>query len=361
MNSHREGIVAYQDLKTSVIERLCQVGQELSSSTDQDELLAKIINCSKEVCNSERASMLLLDEEKKEIYFKQTAGELGEVIRKIRLPLNENSIAGWCIIHREPLIVLDVNKDPRHYKGVDKATSFETRSIMAVPVKWGERIFGCVEAVNKIGDIPFSGEDQEYLTILAQQAAVALNNVFVRNQLQNFFVHVVEILASALDAIEKPSGGHTFRIARLAAAIARRMWMSGKDMENLLYAAYFHDIGRLRPGVLGRHGTDFLHPQEGANLLQRIKILEKAAVIVKHHHEYYDGSGFPDGISGEAIPLAARIISMVEDYDNQLQEWDRSKSREDFNKLFLQLSLDRHDPLLLEVFGKVLEKNFIKF
>ncbi|MFH0801768.1 MAG: HD domain-containing phosphohydrolase [bacterium] len=352
-----EETVSDQDSKANVLERLCRVGQELSSSTDQDELLAKIINCSKEVCNSERASMLLLDEEKNEIYFKQTAGELGEVIRKIRLPLNENSIAGWCILHREPLIILDVNKDPRHYKGVDKATSFETRSILAVPVKWGEKVFGCVEAVNKIGDIPFSGEDQEYLTILAQQAAVALNNVFLRNQLQNFFVHVVEILVSALESIERSGRGHTFRIARLAAAVAREWGMSGKNMENLLYAAYFHDIGRLRPGILGRHDVDFLHPQEGANLLQRIKILEKAVAAVKHHHEYYDGSGFPDGISGDAIPLAARILSMVEDYDNQLQEWDRSKSREDFNKLFLQLSMDRHDPLLLEVFGIVLEKN----
>jgi putative nucleotidyltransferase with HDIG domain len=357
MSSLQEGSVADQVSKTRVLERLCQVGQELSSSTDQDELLAKIINCSKEVCNSERASMLLLDEEKNEIYFKQTAGELGEVIRKIRLPLNENSIAGWCILHREPLIVLDVSRDPRHYKGVDRATSFETRSILAVPVKWGEKVFGCVEAVNKIGDTPFSGEDQEYLTILAQQAAVALNNVFLRNQLQNFFVHVVEILVAALESIEKSSGGHTFRIARLAAAVARVMGMSGKDMENLLYAAYFHDIGRLRSGAGSRHDTDFMHPQAGAGLLQRIKILEKASAIVRYHHEYFDGSGFPDGVPGDAIPLQARILSMVEDYDTQVQKWDSSKSREDFNNLFLRLSQDRHDPLLMEAFGKVLGNN----
>lgn len=357
MNSHKEGTVANGVSKTSVLERLCQVGQELSSSTDQDELLAKIINCSKEVCNSERASMLLLDEENKEIYFKTTAGELGEVIRKIRLPLNENSIAGWCILHREPLIVLDVSRDPRHYKGVDRATSFETRSILAVPVKWGEKVFGCVEAVNKIGDTPFSGEDQEYLTILAQQAAVAINNVFLRNQLQNFFVHVVEILVAAMESLEKSVRGHTFRIARLATAVARELGMPGKDMENLLYAAYFHDIGRLRPGASGRHDTDYLHPQAGAGLLQRIKILEKASAIIKYHHEYYDGSGFPDGASGDAIPLQARILSMVEDYDTQVQKWDSSKSREDFNNLFLQLSQDRHDPLLLEVFGRVFEKS----
>jgi putative nucleotidyltransferase with HDIG domain len=301
--------------------------------------------------------MLLLDEEKNEIYFKQTAGELGEVIRKIRLPLNEKSIAGWCIIHREPLIILDVSKDPRHYKGVDKATSFETRSILAVPVQWGDKVFGCVEAVNKIGDNPFSGVDQEYLTIMAQQAAVALNNVFLRNQLQNFFVHAVEILASALEVVEKTGGGHTFRVARLAAAVARESGLSGRDMENLLYAAYFHDIGRLRPGVTGRHDTDLMHPQTGAGFLQQIRLLEKAVPGVRQHQEYYDGSGYPDGLSGEAISLAGRILSMVEDYDTQLQKWDRSKSREDFNELFLHLSMNRHDPVLMEIFEKVLSGN----
>ncbi|MCL5773393.1 MAG: GAF domain-containing protein [Firmicutes bacterium] len=341
--------------RMNIMSRLCHIGQELASLTDLDELLAKIIDCCKDICSSDKASILLLDESRNELYFKQTSGSMGEDIRRIRIPLNEKSIAGWSLIHRETVKIDDVSTDPRHYKGVDEATGYETKTLLAVPVMWGDRCFGVVEAVNKLKEPVFTDADADNLKILAQQAAVAINNVFLVEELQNFFVHTIEILINALEAIDPYSRGHVMRVARYATSIAREVGITGKEFENILYASYFHDIGLLRKDANILNKRDPLHPVIGASILEQIKILEKTAAIVKAHHEYYDGTGFPNGLKGEEIPLAARILSLVEDYDEESSSINAGRSKEKFNKDFFEKAFVRHDPELVKIFKKIVE------
>lgn len=341
--------------KMNIMSRLCHIGQELASSTDLDELLAKIIECSKDICNSDKASILLLDESRNELYFKQTSGAMGEDIRRIRIPLNEKSIAGWSLIHRETVKIDNASTDPRHYKGVDEATGYETKTLLAVPVMWGNRCFGVVEAVNKLGAPIFTDADVDNLKVLAQQAAVAINNVYLVEELQNFFVHTIEILINALETLDPYSRGHVMRVARYATSIAREAGITEKDFENILYASYFHDIGLLRKDANILNKRDPLHPVAGASILEQIKILEKSAPIVKAHHEYYDGTGFPNGLKGEEIPLGARILSLVEDYDEQASSIGSGISREEFNKDFFERTSIRHDPGLVKIFKKIVE------
>lgn len=324
----------------------------MASSTDLDELLKKVIRASTDVTDSEKASILLLDEEKSELYFRQALGEHGEILEKIRIDLNEQSVAGWCLLHREPVVIDDVSKDPRHFKGVDLMTSSVTRSLLAVPVMWGDRVFGVIEVLNRLnGD--YGNADVEYLTILAAQAAVALNNVFVVGQLQNFFVHTVELLIAALEMVDPSMRGHVVRVARTATALARALHLPAKDLEQVLYGAYFHDIGRLfyESARTGARGKD--EPVVGAQLLEKIKILEKVAPIVRYHRERYDGSGYPEGLKGAQIPLGARILGLAVDYD---EEFIRSANipQEVFKEMFFERAASTHDPQLLEIFRKVI-------
>lgn len=341
------------EVKISALSRLMGVGQQLAASTDLDELLRKIISASTEMTESEKSSILLWDEDTNELYFRQTLGEHGEILEKIRIPVNEKSVAGWCLLHRQPLIINDVSNDPRHYKGVDQVTSFVTRSILAVPIVWGERIFGVIEVLNRIeGD--YTKADEEYLTILAAQAAVALNNVFVVEQLQNFFVHTVELLIAALEMVEPSMRGHVVRVARMATALARELKLPGKELEQVLYGAYFHDIGRLfyesaRTGARGKE-----EPVVGAQLIEKIKMLEKAAPIVRYHRERYDGSGYPEGLKGEQIPLGARILGLAVEYDEACINAPRSLSQSLVKEMFLERAATTHDPHLLDVFRKLI-------
>lgn len=342
----------------NTLSRLCQIGQELSSSTDTDELLGKISRCSSEVCESETASIILLDEETNELYFKEVAGKLGEVIKRIRFPLNKHSIAGACIVDRSPLIINDVTKDPRHYKKVDEEAQFVTRSLLAVPIVWGDKIFGCVEAVNKMDGKAFDEKDQEYLTILAHQAAVALNNVYLMERLQNFFSYSVEILISALETLEPSAEGHITRVARMAVSLAREMGYSGKELKNIWYASYFHDVGKLaRESIyVSQQELEKMHPVTGAGLIENIKILEKAAPLIRYHHERFDGSGFPEGLKNGQIPEGAQILGIAELYDEESMQWKQEVPREEFDREFLEKIQDKFSPGIIENFKSVLER-----
>lgn len=336
--------------------RLCRMEQELSSSTDLDELLAKIIQCSKELTEAESASILLHEKERDELYFRQAMGELGQVIKTVRIPLSQPSIAGYTFKHRKAQIINDVAADPRHFKGVDQATAIPTRTLLAVPIVWGDRVYGVIEAVNKRGDGGFDEGDREALTVLAGHAAVAIHNVNLVEQLQNFFVHTLEIFVSALECVEPFSRGHVIRVTRMATGVARELGLPREEYETIWYGAYLHDIGKLLLGSAFVSRSDRQHPVVGASRLSRIKVLERVAPIVRHHHERWDGSGFPDALSGPQIPLGARIVALAEDYDEQYMDLSPEQPLEEFRERFFDSAVVRHDPELVPPFVKVLER-----
>lgn len=330
---------------------LCEVGQALAAATDLDELLHRIITACKDLCGADTASLILLDRKRRELYFKQVSGDMGEAIKRIRLPLDEHSIAGWVILHQEPLVIHDAARDPRHYKGVDKATLYETTSVLAVPIQWGGESYGCLEAINKL-EGRFDATDQEYLTILAQTTAVALKNVRVKADSRNFFAHTIEILIAALETLEPAAKGHITRMARLATAIARELNLPPDQIEQIWYGAYFHDIGKLRKEVQSLNRMDRLHAVLGARMIEPITMLAPIAPLVRAHHEYYDGTGGPDGLVGEQIPLGARILSLCEDYEETMMDaapGTEVQTREEF----FGYARARHDPALVAILMRV--------
>ncbi len=329
--------------------------QDLATSTDLDQVLARIVAYCKEITSSSEASILLYDEEKDELYFKKTEGEMGEVIKKIKVPLDQPSIAGWTLQHRKPQIINDVSKDPRHFKKVDEAIKFETKSLLAVPIVWGDKVFGVIEAINKLNGREFDEEDCELLSVLASHAAVVLNNVQLMEELQNFFAHTLEIMVAALEAIEPHSKGHIIRVTRMVTGVARRLNITGKEYNTLWYAAYFHDIGKLLLGTGDISRDEKRHPIVGATMMSKIKILEKTAPIVRHHHERFNGTGFPDRLKGQEIPLGARILALAEDYEEQWMHSPKGTNKEKFRQNFFASIGYAHDPEIVPIFKEVSE------
>ena len=161
--------------RVETLMKLSSITMDLSQTHDIDEILKKIIQASKEICDAVASSIMLVDKEKDEIFFKVSAGEKSEEVTKYKLPIDETSIAGWVIVNKTPLIVNDVSQDPRHCKHIDEKVGFSTRSLLAVPIMWGDEIFGVVEAINKNVN-GFTWKEKEYLTIIASQAAIAIKN-----------------------------------------------------------------------------------------------------------------------------------------------------------------------------------------
>jgi putative nucleotidyltransferase with HDIG domain len=138
----------------------------------------------------------------------------------------------------------------------------------------------------------------------------------------------METLSAAVDARDVHAAGHSQRVRSLALAIARRLDLSEPELDLLSHAALLHDIGKLaipdaillKPAKLDTEEWRLMrrHAGEGADIVDRLGFLADAVPAIRHHHERYDGSGYPDGLQGEEIPLGARIIHVADALDSML-------------------------------------------
>jgi putative nucleotidyltransferase with HDIG domain len=156
------------------------------------------------------------------------------------------------------------------------------------------------------------------LATLAGLAAVAVHNADLRDAQRNFFAHGTDLLVVALDAYLDLSSGHSRRVAHLANALARDLGFEEQRLSRLHFASLLHDVGMLRVDRvhMGIPTAYRKHPALGARMLERIRLWEDLAPMVLHHHEWWDGQGYPEGLSGEGIPLEARIIGIAEAFDS---------------------------------------------
>jgi putative nucleotidyltransferase with HDIG domain len=193
---------------------------------------------------------------------------------------------------------------------------------LAVPLPGEPAPIGVLVAVRPAPAAEFAPEEADALSTLAALAAVALHNGDLRDAQRNFFAHVTDIIVHALDAHLGFHQGHGTRVAQLANRLGRAYGFDDASMQRLHFAALLHDIGMLRldrSQQMSRKACE-KHTVIGARMLSPIRLWKDLAPIVHHHHEWWDGSGYPDGISGEAIPLSARILSVCDAYDAMTSE-----------------------------------------
>jgi len=157
------------------LEALIEAAGRVSSTLELDALLLTIIQLAQQMTRAEASSLLLLEPATGELVFHIALGEKGEEVRKFRLKVGEG-IAGWVVEHGEPLLVPNAQEDPRFRRDISEQIEFPTRSILCVPLKVGPKTIGAIEVINSIGRESFDEHDLRRLSMLAQQAALAVQN-----------------------------------------------------------------------------------------------------------------------------------------------------------------------------------------
>jgi GAF domain-containing protein len=158
----------------ATLERLLEISSLLNSTLKLDDLLGQIMSSATELTSAETSSLLLLDEEAGELTVEVATGAPGEAVERETVPAGEG-IAGWVVEHGEPTVVSDPKSDPRFYGDIDEKSGFETKSILAVPMKTRERTIGVIEVINK-REGSFDDRDVKLATALANHAAIAVDN-----------------------------------------------------------------------------------------------------------------------------------------------------------------------------------------
>jgi signal transduction histidine kinase len=171
--------------------RLIEISLSLNSTLEQDRILPSILETASEVLDCEAVSIMLYDETAGELRFvASTNADPGE-LAKIPVPL-DNSIAGTIFLHNTPQLINNVKRDDRHFDEVGKQIDFESRSLIGVPMRIRDRVIGVIEGINK-HDGTFQMEDLDILSVIASQAAVAINNARLMEDLQEAYDELTQI------------------------------------------------------------------------------------------------------------------------------------------------------------------------
>lgn len=188
------------------------------------------------------------------------------------------------------------------------------------------------------------------------------------HELEEAYVATIRVLAAAVEARDRYTLGHSTRVAQLAIGLAKEAGLSKEDVEMIEIACLFHEVGKIRiPDAIlhkrGRLEADEIremkrHPEYGAEILSKAPCLYKYIPAVRHHHEWYNGNGYPDRLSGEAIPLAAAIISLADAYDAMTSDrpYRRALSPEEALQCILQNSGRQFHPDLATLMVRVAER-----
>jgi len=192
-----------------------------------------------------------------------------------------------------------------------------------------------------------------------------------RKQVEQNFKETISALAEAVEAKDAYTRGHCDRVARVSMAIARRVGLETARCMELELAAILHDIGKIgvEEGVVGKLGPlnpnetrDMRHhPEIGARILSPLSSLKRVGIYVKHHHEHYDGTGYPDGIKGEKIPLPSRIILLADAFDAMTTDrpYREALTRKDAFQRINQGRGKQFDPRIVDVFFALAEEGYV--
>jgi len=236
-------------------ERIIEISQQLNSTLDHVPLLRQIIRAAMELTSSEAASILLIDPATGELRFEQSSNMDALTMENIIVPL-EGSIAGWVVIHGEARVIEDVMQEPSFFKDVDEQIEFRTRNILAVPLRVQNRVIGTLEALNKRGGEQFNTEDIKFLTTLAGQAAIAIENARLFRQ-SDFMAEMVHELRTPLAALKTS----TVLLKRPDLGAERRadiiITMEGETERLIRLTSDFLDLARLESGRTRLEKTGF--------------------------------------------------------------------------------------------------------
>jgi putative nucleotidyltransferase with HDIG domain len=187
-------------------------------------------------------------------------------------------------------------------------------------------------------------------------------------ELEEAYISTVRVVAAAIDARDSYTHGHSTRVSELAVALARELGISGQELEDIEIACLFHDVGKIKITDAILHKTGKLnaaewgemqkHPEYGAEILRKAPSLRRFIPAVRHHHEWYDGSGYPDGLSGERIPREAVIISLADAYDAMTSDrpYRQAMTKEKAMATIHEFTGRQFSPDLTPVFLRTLEK-----
>ena len=302
----------------------------IASGLDLNLLLSMLLDRIMALMHVDAATVLLLNPKTNLLEFAAGKGFHSNILQYTRLRLGEGC-AGRVALERELVTIPDLRKDRMEF---DRSPLFVQENFITywgVPLLAKGRVLGVLEMFHRSPLKP-DKDLQNFLVMVAGQAAIAIDSAVMFSELQKSNAELslaydatIEGLSRALDLRDKETKEHTFRVTDITIKLATRLGVKQSDLIHIRRGAILHDIGKVaipdqilfKPGPLARDEWEIMrrHPDIAVELLSPVNYLEPALEIPHWHHEKWDGSGYPDGLSKENIPFSARLFAFADVFD----------------------------------------------
>ena len=362
------------DRRLRQLTALSEISRVITSSVDLHLNLTMLLNQVIAQLGIDAADVLLLNPVLRTLDYAAGSGFRTRTVERAHQRMDEG-YAGRAILERHILYIPNLVEREDNPLLAKTLAGEDFVSYYAVPLLAKGQIKGVLEIFHRVPH----GHDAEwldFLNTLAEQAAIAIDNVTLFDNLQRSNIELIlaydatiEGWSRALDLRDKETEGHTQRVTDITVRLARTFDLSEAELVQVRWGALLHDIGKmgvpdeilLKPGPLtdGEWAIMKKHPVLAYEMLSPIHYLRSALDIPYRHHEKWDGTGYPLGLKGEQIPLTARIFAVVDVWDALRSDrpyrkgWSDEKAREHIRSL----AGTHFDPKVIQVFFKVMSEN----
>ncbi len=368
---HRYSVDKAMELshKIETIQVMNEIDRSILSTLEPEEILETAVRMVSKLIPADRATVALVDRELQE--FKYVSGFGIASIQKGSLILFCDTDASDVVFTGRPQYVPDFSEYSPLLPLEQKLLKEGFLSHMRVPLAVKGEVIGVLSAGSK-RKAAYTPENLQTLEKLASQISVALENARLISDLQELFLGTIKSLSSAIDTKSPWTAGHSERVTAYALAIGKEMGFSQKELKDLELAGLLHDIGKLgtyeaildKPGRLTDEEMSIMreHPAKGAAILEPIKLLMDIRPAIKYHHEYYNGTGYPEGLKDEAIPLFARVLTVADTVDAMAADRPYRKGRAlpDIMAELERCSGTQFDPKVVAIFKKLYDRSEIR-
>lgn len=310
-----ENVKKLEEAKKTLYRILSKVGSAAGSVENFDLLIRFILETTVEALGAQRGAIFSLDDENGILRVKAAVGiDEKDIVRQIKI--GEEAV-GWVAKEKRPLFVPTL--------GEKKSELLFSSPLIATPLIIHDKVLGVISLSGKKGDENFSEDELKILSNLAYQIAVSFENAKLSIEAERTYFETISALALAVEAKDPYSRGHSERVAEYACKIAEKLGLAPENLNTLRDACRLHDIGKIgisdsilkKPSALNAEETEIMHrhPLIGEGIVNPLKSFRHILNPIKHHHEFLDGSGYPDGLRADKIPLVTRVLTVADIFD----------------------------------------------
>lgn len=347
--------------KIDELNTLNQIMSEFAQPSSSSDIFRKIVDMAASLKKNSEAKFYIVNEDMSTPCLVACSGSKAGGRGSLREA--EEQLVLEVVTDGIPLLIPEIDEE--------RFNSAEYGSFMLVPLKIREKIFGVLALVIGRADDRFDLKDLYYLSFIANKAAYSIENLALYENIYENLFSTLYAFVSAIEAKDTYTQMHSKRVADISIMIGREIGCTPEELEILHVAGQLHDIGKigirddvlLKPGKLTEEEYEIikLHPGIGANIVGKLGFWNREMEIIRHHHEKFDGTGYPDGLKAQEIPFLARILSVADSYDAMASNraYRKRLSEAEIMEILRKGSGSQFDPGIVMLFLEMLGKGLI--